>query len=105
MTTATAWPVIPPPDFDIDPHGYPVQLETGGIRCASCQGRHQTVDAVHECHRIAENERGQADAEIYAENAAVRYAEMGDPASWHDEQIERLTEIYGYGPPPGYYPI
>lgn len=42
-------------------------------------------------------------AEIWAEDAWLRHAEAGDPETWHEEDLARLTEIYGYGPPPGYY--
>ncbi len=44
----------------------------------------------------------QQQAEIWAEDAWLRAAEAGTPDTWAEENIARLTEIYGYGPPPGY---
>ena len=77
----------------------PVQTETG-IRCAMCQGRHENVAAVAACHVISRNLRDQQAAEVWAENAWLRAAEAGDPASWEDEQRERQAAVWGR-PPPG----
>ena len=42
---------------------------------------------------------GVQQAEIDAENGWMRAAEAGDPETWAEEDLGRLIEICGYGPP------
>jgi hypothetical protein len=78
------------------------------IRCGQCNGTHPTVADVTRCHidyrggfldcREAATEQA---AEIDAENAWLRAAEAGTPDTWAEENLERMIEACGYGPPPG----
>jgi hypothetical protein len=97
MTAPTAaW------DYDTDDCGYPLQVPDG-IRCGECQQRHQNVAAVRACHEIAEGQRQQQADEIWAEDAWLRAAEAGDPATWREEELERMAEASGLPVPPGWF--
>jgi hypothetical protein len=61
----------------LDDFGYPVILETGGIRCGQCKRRHVNVDTVRECYYIAAEEIAEMNAEIEAEKRATRFWEEG----------------------------
>lgn len=39
--------------------------------------------------------------EIWAEGAWLRHAEAGTPETWAEEELARLTDLYG-PPPPGW---
>ena len=61
--------------------------------------RHETVAEARECEDLS----AQAAAEIWAEGAWLRAAEAGSPETWREEEIDRMTEALGYGPPPSMY--
>jgi hypothetical protein len=103
------------------------------IRCGSCKGRHGSARAVKACYEarkaiwqipaapgflvcdehgiesadesVACNDRfaAQQEGEIWAEDAWLRAAEAGDPASWREEELERMAAASGLPVPPGFY--
>lgn len=95
-------PVMTSEGYELDDLGYPA-VTGKGIRCGACKGRHQNVAAVRDCHRILEDQLQQQLAEIWAENAWLRAAEAGDPATWHEDDLERMAEATGLPVPPGFY--
>jgi hypothetical protein len=96
MTTAT---------YQTTSYGLPVATDTG-IRCANHWDgqriRHENVDAVRACYAITRDLADQQASECWAEDAWLRAAEAGTPDTWREDDIARMAEALGYGPPPGW---
>jgi hypothetical protein len=66
---------------------------------------HTSVQEAVDCQtqfEIDEADAQWAASELYAENAAVRAAEAGTPETWREEDLDRMVDALGYGPPPGF---
>jgi hypothetical protein len=61
----------------LDDFGYPIILETGGIRCGQCKRRHVNVDTIRECYYIAREEEAEMLFEIEQERRIERFYEEG----------------------------
>lgn len=78
---------------------------TNTIICKNIPGndhRHSSVDEVYICWLEFVGAVDDAQAENDAENAWLKAAEAGTPDTWADSDRDRLIELYGYGPPPGF---
>lgn len=65
---------------------------------------HESVTEWEMCEAAQQAEMdAQSRAEIHAENAWLRYAEMGTPDTQAEEDYARMVDVCGYGSPYGPY--